>query len=563
MINYSSSIKISQLDNLTGNAITLDDFFPIVDSGSLTTKKISVSNFVNAVFATASIGLNKNLIFQSGSALTGSNNLNFDYTTNILYVTNSINTNKLISNTISASIISASLTGSVYGTSSWANNALTAIYAINAGSGIATTASYVSGSTSNLKTLVINQNGQNNGPYWYTYNNYGVYWVSNTTAANNKSYSNIYLAPSGSSGTNDSSSGVGLWINGGYDNSVGTLNIPLPIYLGGNPSTTNTPTPSIIVGQNGNVGIKTSFNTNPYCSLVVGNASSTDAQANADLRVCSKIEFGNVGDNDWGMIYTSGSGIDRRDIFISTADNGDESIYLCGRSFTNDGANPYKRFCLEPFASLPGYSANLTASCLATVYGNLLVSPDPYSIQGFGGSISASSVTASLYGTASVAYTSSYVTGSIFNSNNPVVSSSYALSSSYSSTASYVKTSSYAENSGNGPKFIAPYLITSSQNVTKPWTTFSTLSASGVNSTGSTGIIQYHLKTGITGPFNLYFRPSSSVNYAYTASLGAGGSGDNPYIESQMIIPLNSLGAFDYAISCSNATFSIKLIGYY
>ena len=83
MINYSQSIKISQLNQLTGNSITIDDFIPVVDSGSLTTYRVGLGNLKTALFNTASIGNDKNIIFQSGSALKTSTNLNYDYTNNI------------------------------------------------------------------------------------------------------------------------------------------------------------------------------------------------------------------------------------------------------------------------------------------------------------------------------------------------------------------------------------------------------------------------------------------------------------------------------------------------
>jgi hypothetical protein len=432
MINYSASIKISQLDSLTGSAITGNDFFPIVDSGSLTTKKISLNNFSSYLFNTASIVNNKNLIFQSGSALTGSNNINFDYTTNILYVSNSIQTQNI--------------TASLKGTSSYANTAslaLTASYVAASTTTNAISSSYISGSNGVLNNFYLNVTGQKTSAFYPQYNNTdsGLYFTSNT--ANKNAIAEIYLAQSGSNlGTNDLNNNVGVWINGIYNND-GTS---LPIYLGGNPSNTP-PLPSLTINSVGNVSITNNLNVN--------------------------------------------------------------------------------------------------------------------------GVINAKSITSSLYGTASVAnnvsnivnqsYTSSYINYTGQNTGT----SSYALTSSYASgsnvfanSSSYAQTASYAQTSNNGPKFIAPYLITSSANVIKPWTTFNTLSVSGINSTGSAGIIQYSLKTGATGPFNLYFRPTSSVNYAYTASLGAA-------IESQMIIPLNSLGAFDYALSCSSATFSIKLVGYY
>ena len=50
MINYSQSIKISQLDELANGSITPDDFIAIVDSGSLTTKRVSLLNLKAEVF---------------------------------------------------------------------------------------------------------------------------------------------------------------------------------------------------------------------------------------------------------------------------------------------------------------------------------------------------------------------------------------------------------------------------------------------------------------------------------------------------------------------------------
>ena len=90
MINYSQSIKISQLNQLTGSNITVDDFIPIVDSGSLTTLRVSLGNLMSQIFST----------------------------------------------------------GSMYGTSSWANNAISSSYAL--------TASYAANSVSNYPDITDN-----------------------------------------------------------------------------------------------------------------------------------------------------------------------------------------------------------------------------------------------------------------------------------------------------------------------------------------------------------------------------------------------------------------------
>ena len=115
MINYSASIKISQLSELTGSNITMDDFVPIVDSGSMITERVSLRDLKLAIFATASIGADTNIIFQSGSALSASNNFRYDYVNQILHVTKSI--------------VTPSLTGSVSGTASWAANVVSSSYA--------------------------------------------------------------------------------------------------------------------------------------------------------------------------------------------------------------------------------------------------------------------------------------------------------------------------------------------------------------------------------------------------------------------------------------------------
>ena len=73
---YSSSIKISELDLLTGSAVTIDDFFPIVDSSSLITKRITVEDMYRILFSSSSNGKNTNILFQSGSVITSSNNFN-------------------------------------------------------------------------------------------------------------------------------------------------------------------------------------------------------------------------------------------------------------------------------------------------------------------------------------------------------------------------------------------------------------------------------------------------------------------------------------------------------
>jgi hypothetical protein len=259
MINYSASIKISQLNPETGSLISMADFLPIVNSGSLTTYRISLSSVQNAFFNTSSIGSDKNIIFQTGSALTASNNLNYNYSSSILFVSNSIQT--------------PSITASLAGSASYAATSSFATSASYVASGfltVATSASYVSGSNGVLGNLYFNVNGQKISTFYPTYTNTdsGLYFSSQTPTSS--AHAEIYLAPSGSitSSLNDSINNVGLWMNGIYN---GTTN-PIPVYLGGNPSS-NPPSATLTVLPNGFVGVGT---MNPSSNLqVIGIINAT------------------------------------------------------------------------------------------------------------------------------------------------------------------------------------------------------------------------------------------------------------------------------------------------
>jgi hypothetical protein len=241
MINYSSSIKISQLSTEPYNIISPVDFIPIVNSGSLTTYRVSLYNVFQAMLATSSISLDTNLIFASGSALTSSNSLSYNYNSSALTVSGSIN----------AYSVTASFNGTASNSIS-ASYALTASTTLSSNTSFANSSSYVSGSQGTLSNLYLNLTGQKTYPFFHSATDSGIYLSSNTL--NFPAYAEIYLGPTSSAtGSSDLGNGVGLWLNGGY---ISSPNSPLPMYFGGNPNNT-VPSPSIAILSNGCVGINT------------------------------------------------------------------------------------------------------------------------------------------------------------------------------------------------------------------------------------------------------------------------------------------------------------------
>ncbi len=79
-------ISISQLNELTGSDITGDDYFPVVNSGSGRTYRMSLDNISS--FATQDItdlissGSDKQILFNSGGEITGSPGLQYNYVNN-------------------------------------------------------------------------------------------------------------------------------------------------------------------------------------------------------------------------------------------------------------------------------------------------------------------------------------------------------------------------------------------------------------------------------------------------------------------------------------------------
>ena len=75
-------IKISQLQRLTGSAITSDDFIPIVDSGSLKTYRVSLGDIINLAqggIANLLGGTDKQVLYNQGGIVYGDNSFEFNY----------------------------------------------------------------------------------------------------------------------------------------------------------------------------------------------------------------------------------------------------------------------------------------------------------------------------------------------------------------------------------------------------------------------------------------------------------------------------------------------------
>jgi hypothetical protein len=79
-------IKISQLKELTGSAITGDDYFPVVDSGSGRTYRISLDNIsdysMQSVTDLIGSGSDRQILFNIGGEISGSPGLTYNYTNN-------------------------------------------------------------------------------------------------------------------------------------------------------------------------------------------------------------------------------------------------------------------------------------------------------------------------------------------------------------------------------------------------------------------------------------------------------------------------------------------------
>ena len=366
MINYSSSIKISQLSVEPTSSVTLDDFFPIVDSGSLTTYRISIGNLKTAMFNSANISADKNIIFQSGSALTASNNLKFDYTTNTLSVLNSIQT--------------TSVTASLNGTASYSNTAsfaLTASVVLSSNSTFALTSSYVSGSQGILTNLYLNVNGQKTAPFYHGGSDSGsIYFIS--TTPNSASFAEIYLAPSGSlRGKIDYANNVGLWLNGG---NAAFPTYSLPIYLGGNPQNSS-PTPSLTVASNGNVGIGT---MTPSATLHVNGpisssaiTSSLNGTASWATNAINSISSANSQTSSYINYIGASTGTGSYSLTASYASGSGVTALTASYSYTASYINPNTSF-VKGFAMVTGSNASVKGTdqlSIVSVYNIAYITP--------------------------------------------------------------------------------------------------------------------------------------------------------------------------------------------
>jgi hypothetical protein len=128
----------------------------------------------------------------------------------------------------------------------------------------------------------------------------------------------------------------------------------------------------------------------------------------------------------------------------------------------------------------------------------------------------------------------------------------------YSATAGKWLPTSFIPAAG-GPHFITPVQFASVSNINTGWTTHDT-TGSGVPSTATTAIIQITGTTG-GGPISAQFRSNVSGS-AYTYQIGALGGGDIAFQTSQQLIPLTTGAQFQYIVSASGGTILLSLIGY-
>ncbi len=150
---------------------------------------------------------------------------------------------------------------------------------------------------------------------------------------------------------------------------------------------------------------------------------------------------------------------------------------------------------------------------------NLLDIDSSKNVRISGSLIVTGSITGSLFGTASWAYsssqalTASYVTGSIFTNTNPALSASYALSSSYSVSSSYALSSSYSVS--------ASYALSSSYSVSSSYAVSSSYSLSSSFATTSS----YALTASYVNPLKQIVEITGSL---YT-------TGSNIFIGTQTV----------------------------
>ena len=167
--------------------------------------------------------------------------------------------------------------------------------------------------------------------------------------------------------------------------------------------------------------------------------------------------------------------------------------------------------------------------------------------------------------TGSLLGTASYVTGSIFNSTNPALSASFALSSSYvlsssfASTASFVITASYVDGlifTNTNPALTASHALTASLATTASYVTGSVftstnraLSASFAISSSRTVTASFAITSSyITGSVFTSTNPALSASYALTASFVATAS----YVTGSIFTGANPALTASYALFALN-----------
>ena len=199
----------------------------------------------------------------------------------------------------------------------------------------------------------------------------------------------------------------------------------------------------------------------------------------------------------------------------------------------------------------PSPSTLLDVAGNTTISGSFIVTGSAR----FTGSVSATQggFTGSLLGTASWAnnaVTSSYVSGSVFTSTNPALSASYALSSSYALTSSFTTTSSFATNAAT-----ASSVGNLTQNVTITGSLFVS-SSIVLTPSGSISVVSGSINAlSITGS---HLGTSSWANNAVTASYVSGSvhTSANPALSASYTLSSSYSVSSSFVTSASFATTS-------
>jgi len=451
LVSGSSQI---QLDQISGSTFADKIYtFPndVVIQGNLTAEQLIISSSV--YYVTTS--------FSSGSTIFGNDLSDTHQFTGSVNITGSLN--------VFGSTTINNLTGSIFGTASWAQNALTASSVANLNQNLTITGSVILSSSALVELFVL-------GNQQIT----GALSVTNGIVAQSITAS---LFGTASSATNAATASyvpaeavVGLNLS-----RISTGSITASVNIGTASFQLNSGSSTFIfVSSSGLVGINTTGSRDVQSSI----PSNLKLDINGALKVSGSyivaqqdkgINLAGAINAEWDNIKSVGSsalqlspywGVKILGVYPASSDVVANPLLHVTRSLSNPVSDLIRfeergiyRFVINNSGSVainktsPNSNYILDVSGSVLLSGSLFVSGSSHTISG---ALNASNITGSLFGTASWArnaVTASYVTGSIFGAGNNVLSSSYSISSSYSLSSSFSQTASFVEfnNVANKP----------------------------------------------------------------------------------------------------------------